>query len=390
VTVPEPEPAARDAARIGELDGLRALVLLVPIFHFSIEAARSWSPAAALPVYLVGVAGVVGLDVFFVLSGFLITGILLDAKGATGYFRSFYVRRAFRILPLYYGFLLLYLVVLPLLVPWDAGMRLDVVDQLPYWTYVVNVPYAFHGPLAAYTGHIWSLAVEEQFYLVWPLAVCWLRTAALRRLVLACLVLTVAVRYGLAAALPDTQAFYALTPARLDGLMLGALLAIARRDAAGWSHVSRSLRRAGPFALLALVASIVALSRQSAGFDAPSAFLATLTLTGSAYFAAAVVAAVLERRGGMWRHLLTSRPARQVGTYSYGIYLLHNPLGHVLGQAGVWSRPIAGAGIGETALYTASMTLLSIVVAATSWHLMEKPLLRLRPRQARPDVPRAR
>lgn len=388
MTVPEPEPAPRDAGRIRELDGLRALVLLVPIFHFSIEAARSWSPMAALPVYLVGIAGIVGLDVFFVLSGFLITGILLDSKGATGYFRSFYIRRAVRILPLYYGFLLLYLVAIPLVAPWGAAMQLGATAQLPYWAYFVNVPYALDGTLAAYTGHLWSLSVEEQFYLAWPLAVFWLRAGALRRAVLGCLVLTVVIRYWAAAAWPETQAFYALTPARLDGLMLGALLAVARRDPGMWPPVSRRLRRAGPLALAVVVLSIVVFSRQAGGFEQPSALLATLFLTGSAYLAAAVVVGVLEHRGGLGLRLVASWPARQVGIYSYGIYLLHNPLGHVMSQAGLWPRPLAGAGVGETVIYTVGMTALSVLVAAMSWHLMEKPLLRLRPPAAEPGVTR--
>lgn len=392
MTVPEPQPASRDAARIGVLDGLRASVLFVPLIHFTIEAARHWPPGAALPVYLSGVFGVVALDMFFVLSGFLITGILLDTKGAQGFFRLFYLRRAVRILPLYYGFLLLYLVLLPWLASWNTGaMALPVADQVPYWGHFVNVPYALHGRLAAYTGHFWSLSLEEQFYLVWPVVVHLSTMNRLRQVVLACLILTPLVRLLLGVLWPDTLAFYALTPARLDGLMLGALFAIATRSTGAWDGLSSRVRRAGMLGLCVAALMVLTFVLQPGGFEAFSPGRATLFLTGTAYLAAGIVAAMIDGRGGVFHRIVASSPMRRVGIYSYAIYLLHNPLGHILGQAGIVERPMAGTGIAATYLYALGMTALTVVIAAASWHLFERPLLRLRPSYPRSvDAPKAR
>ena len=160
-----------DPPRIRALDGLRALVMVLFMAHFTIDVAGHSDPWLAVPIYA-GLIGVVALDVFFVLSGFLITGILIDTKGAPDYFRNFYLRRALRILPVYYGFLVLYLMVLPQIVPWDAGaIRLTPAQQLTYWLHYVNITDRPGRRLAAYTDHFWSLSIEEQFYLVWPLAV---------------------------------------------------------------------------------------------------------------------------------------------------------------------------------------------------------------------------
>ena len=126
--------------------------------------------------------GWIGVDLFFVLSGFLITGILYDAKGGPHYFRNFYMRRSLRIFPLYYAFLILIFAVMPLL---RASGADHVGKQVWMWTYLSNVLFARVGweGMPAHTTHLWSLAIEEQFYLLWPLLV-WL--ASRRRLIQLC------------------------------------------------------------------------------------------------------------------------------------------------------------------------------------------------------------
>jgi peptidoglycan/LPS O-acetylase OafA/YrhL len=116
--------------------------------------------------FTVAYAGWCGVDLFFVLSGFLITGILLDTKGEDHFFRNFYMRRILRIFPLYYGFLILFFLVLPQLVSFGNNFHLVLEDQGWYWTYLVNLPIAFYGWPAFYAiSQFWSLGVEEQFYL---------------------------------------------------------------------------------------------------------------------------------------------------------------------------------------------------------------------------------
>src|SRR2546427_5689081 len=116
-----------------------------------------------------------GVDLFFVLSGFLITGILLDTKGSRHYLRQFHARRVLRIFPLYYAALALFLILLPMLLPGDRVLRDLTADSVWYWTYLYNVKVAAAGfTSSSALGHFWSLAVEEQFYLIWPIVVLYL------------------------------------------------------------------------------------------------------------------------------------------------------------------------------------------------------------------------
>ncbi len=388
VTAPPVTSSGQLPARIGALDGLRSLVLLVLFFHFSLEAVKGMQGPLAVPVMVAGLLGVVALDVFFVLSGFLITGILLDTKGAPDFFRNFYLRRAARILPVYYGFLILYVLVLPRLVPWDpVAVRLTFAQQLPYWFHFVNIPFGLDGHLAAFTGHYWSLSIEEQFYLVWPLVVFVSSRARLRQVAIGCLVVAPVVRMICSYGVPDHILFaYTFTPGRLDGLALGALLAIAWREPGTLLLLVRTLQRsalAGVIVAAALIASIVAQLGQG-GF-VPDWRL-PLFLTASAWCAAALVGTILTGGGGVLRRLAESAPARRVGLYSYAIYIIHDPLAYVLDQFSLIHRPGPGSATLHVLGYVALMMAICIAIAAASWHAFEKPLLRWRPRQTRPAV----
>jgi len=171
------EVAAGDK-RIPVLDGVRGIAIaMVMLFHFDFLYHLHFTAAdASLPLLdeLVSKtlgAGWSGVDLFFVLSGFLITGILYDAKGpARRFFGSFYARRALRIFPAYYGFLALLVIALPLVGEPDPSHR--IAAALPwYGSYLTNIREAIDPGIRGdvlFVGHIWSVAVEEQFYLLWP------------------------------------------------------------------------------------------------------------------------------------------------------------------------------------------------------------------------------
>ena len=152
--------------RIRQLDAVRGIAILVVILH---NEAGKHLPAAWTPIFA---NGWMGVDLFFVLSGFLITGILLDTKGSQHFIRDFYIRRCLRIWPLYYSLLLFMFVLVPLVRPEEAIEIFGERSQ-PWWSYplflqnfFVPIPQNAAGPL----GVTWSLGIEELFYLLWPWA----------------------------------------------------------------------------------------------------------------------------------------------------------------------------------------------------------------------------
>src|SRR5947209_649249 len=157
------------------LDGLRGLaILMVLAFHFSLGHLAPERFLLAIPYTVAGI-GWVGVDLFFVLSGFLITGILYDAKASQTYFRDFYAKRVLRIFPLYYGVLVAFFMVIPLVHPLRSVTELKPV-QAWAWLYATNVKDSLAGDWCfdkvwVRLNQFWSLAVEEHFYMIWPVAV---------------------------------------------------------------------------------------------------------------------------------------------------------------------------------------------------------------------------
>jgi peptidoglycan/LPS O-acetylase OafA/YrhL len=184
--------------------------------------------------------GRMGVDLFFVLSGFLITGILLDTKGSAGYFKNFYARRCLRIWPLYYASLLLMFGIIPVLRP--AHGHTIFKRSSPWWAFPLFIQNFLIPAPARATGLLgvtWSLAIEEQFYLVWPLVVGFCSIPVLRWIALSVVCLSPVLRLFLSAMGVD---LYANTFSRLDGLMAGALVALVIR--ARYFVPSRFLRAA--------------------------------------------------------------------------------------------------------------------------------------------------
>ena len=181
---------------IPALDGIRGLaILLVLLGHFTSYGGFRPEIGVDRAYHLVAMLGGVGVDLFFVLSGFLITGILVDARGGAFFFRNFYMRRVLRIFPLYYGSLLVFFVVLPLLDPGDPRLQQVLGEQAWYWSYLTNIRMAFDGwPAYHHIGHFWSLAVEEQFYMVWPLVIFLFRRRSLLFICAACVAASLAFR----------------------------------------------------------------------------------------------------------------------------------------------------------------------------------------------------
>ena len=227
---------------IPALDGVRGLAILLVIAFHARVVFGSTAEIPYLGFRLLGL-GWSGVDLFFVLSGFLITGILLDSCESPTYFRTFYLRRVLRIFPLYFAYLFLILVVARF--TWLAISGTDLWQSTnPWWyfTYLLNWK-ADHGYNDHVLGHLWSLAIEEQFYMVWP-AVVWL--APRRHLQWLCLAVAagaLGARFWMGSHGFDSEAVYRMTPGRMDTLALGAFVAVGVRDfrAALERHVNEVL-----------------------------------------------------------------------------------------------------------------------------------------------------
>ena len=234
------DTAPRAGAHNAALDGVRGVAIaLVLATHFLAPfsaAARNQREGRGWILAHLFDAGWVGVDLFFVLSGFLITGILADAKGGRHYFRNFYIRRSLRVFPLYYGVLLVCCVILPLL---GVG-TIESGKQGWLWGYGVSLFPMFSGAefrlgndMNLLFTHFWTLAVEEHFYLVWPLLVCFMGRQTLMRLcvglgVLAFVARCVCVKLG-----ASTPVMYEVTFLRMDGMLAGAWAALAIRGPLG-------------------------------------------------------------------------------------------------------------------------------------------------------------
>jgi peptidoglycan/LPS O-acetylase OafA/YrhL len=382
-----PNATATDHDRIPALDGLRGIaVLLVMIYHFAAAWYFSTSPVDVAYSRFSG-AGWMGVDLFFVLSGFLITGILHDSRERDGYFSSFYGRRVLRIFPLYYAFVLLVVPLAAQLLPGDPGPPVAALHAKSGWYlgYAVNFMVALEGAWKSavlHTAHLWSLAVEEQFYLLWPPLVLLLSRRALIRTSVALVVVAVAARIAFVVAGADPVAAYVLPFTRMDALLLGGLVALAARELGSIAplarHAPRVLLGAG---LVAVAALATAAPRQ--GWASP--WMQTVGFTAiAAFFAAVLVTAVAADESTRWGRILRAPSLRTFGKYSYALYIFH-PL--VLGvlQANGWGAVRfaslgVGVQIGVHLIFTAFATLVTLAVAWLSWNLMEKHFLKLKSR----------
>jgi len=342
------------------LDGFRGLaILLVMLSHF-LEAGSAVSDATWWGRVLLG--GFVGVDMFFVLSGFLITGILVDARvDSPRAFGVFYARRALRIFPLYYAALALVFLLRP------AGAD----SPWWYWLYSSNLGATWknrwlENPPDFDLGHFWSLAVEEQFYLAWPFLAAFLSRKNLQRLCIACLVIAPAVHFALHFSGREVGA-YLFTPVRLNTLATGAWLAIAFREPRLW-ETTRSFAKP-----VFLVSAILAL----AGLAFPrqiSLVPFSPFLWGSALVLSVSGAAI------PWQRFLSARPLLLLGKLSYGLYVLHY-LFHPWLIHTVHDRWIAGRVGGpwlELLIFVVLAFGFSLAAAEMSWHLLEKPALSLK------------
>ena len=351
------------------LDGLRGLaILMVTLYRLCKELDRTGHPVIAV-VQSASQIGGRGVDLFFVLSGFLITGILIRAKGKPDYFRNFIARRSLRIFPLYFASLAIGLWVLPSLLGGHAFEKAQS-EQAYLWTYTSNIRVSWlndwcFGPF----DHFWSLAVEEHFYLVWPAIVMLL---PVKRLGWFCVFTVAAVAIARALADPIASldvAVDVLTIFRIDALCLGALLAALLQSKVHHDQI----RRIAPIVAIGVIAILIFISMFGTRMFGVPALLVRF------FFMAGMAIVLLSPKRSLLPLIFENPALRFLGKYSYGMYVVQLPVVTLLPLASLVaylpSHPIL-----SSILYVSSIFGLITLIAFLSFHLFESHFLRLKTR----------
>jgi peptidoglycan/LPS O-acetylase OafA/YrhL len=356
------------AARSRELDGLRGFaVLLVLIWHY--YACQIQAVPGSFARSTVSALGLTwsGVDLFFVLSGFLITGILLDNREAQNYFSVFYIRRTCRIMPIYYLYLALFLAITALApgfaqrLPW---LFEDAASPGWYLSYTQNFDMARRGDFGAnWLGITWSLAIEEQFYLCLPALLYVLPRRTVPSVFSALFLMAPILRF----ALPGHRA-YVLLPWRIDSLMAGALLAWAVRD----ERVAAVLRaKAGllrpALVILAIVAAVLTWRGPTPG--------GLVTHTCLTLLYAVLLAQLVLDPTSLLSRFFRIGVLVELGAISYGVYMYHQAVSglvHWLIRGDAMPR-IAGL---DGALASATAFVVTLAVATLSYRLLERRAIR--------------
>ena len=354
--------------RLLELDGLRGVAIVMVLgYHLTELIYLNWP--SHLGTYAGGrilMTGWLGVYIFFVLSGFLITGILLKNERSKNFWTSFYLKRAFRILPL---FLVVFAVVIFLIPPQPRRVLLIYLFFLANWTVLNGMEIR---PLT----HVWSLAVEEQFYLLWPVVVRNFQVRTLFRVALGLAVLTSGLRIALYLLHVDVWVIYKSTPTSMDGLAMGAALALALKLKEEISFLRRHRKTILFVALGVALVQFIILKLTCYVFD-PRAIIPTIPAV--TVMTSMTILGIVDRSLKPWAMRLLSQPVlRWFGRRSYGIYLIHEPLKQWALKFAT-SHPMHSSRmtIVTDLAYTLLVLGVSLALAEISWRYLESVALRL-------------
>lgn len=374
-----PITAARGDAstrHIPALDGLRGLaIILVLAWHLlppDVLAGSAW----LAPLALIRNVGWAGVDLFFVLSGFLITSILVRNRNSPRYFRSFYARRALRIVPLYYLLLTLCVFVIPT-IPYLERYGYFYGDQGTstwHWLFLANLRYILPIPEHQFLGVTWSLSIEEQYYVVWPLIVWLFRGRWLMAVDIGLILTSVGLRYYLVDYTDMSNKFpYLFTLSHVDGLAVGGLIALAYQDRARYGRMLNGFARALPL----WAALVVGVAYCSVNFSNERFSTYEPTMLKYGYFLNALLFGALllhcVMRAGVLSRLFGLAPLRSVGKYSYAMYLFHWPAYFLVSELLALTGPLeAGRGpeFSRFLLYCVA----TYAIGWLSWRIFEGPI----------------
>ncbi|AFL88152.1 putative acyltransferase [Terriglobus roseus DSM 18391] len=355
---PQPVPRPR-LPHILELDGLRGIAALLVFFHHLSYVSITPTHGTFLikTMYSLTSLAYGGVDLFFVLSGFLITNILIGERESKRYYKDFYWKRALRIFPLYVACLAF------LLMTYPASWKYVVLALL----FIANLSASFH---VVALGPFWTLAIEEQFYILWPTVVRRRKIDHLQKtalgIVIACILLRlVAAHFG--------HHNYGLTPLRCDGLAGGALLACwwTRRG----SPQGASLKENSMMAACFFIGVLLLLPEMTSLRAAHAAYFAAMSQTGLTLIALSVVAHIVSHTNASWLAWARSRALTFMGLISYAFYMIH---GYVYIS---WDRHHDQLFLDENGPYLMRLVTVlaaTIMLAVLSRYIIELPAQRLR------------
>jgi peptidoglycan/LPS O-acetylase OafA/YrhL len=356
---------------IPALDGIRGLaMLLVLLYHF-----KGGLDSSSLPQHLLkwfAEFGKTGVDLFFVLSGFLITGILLESRDADNRFVAYYMRRILRIFPIYYLSLFVVFLVVPLLFP-DSPVRLrPTYERVLFLTYLQNWQGNVQPEWPHLLVHYWSLAVEEQFYLVWPVLIFLLSPRKILQIIAGACVFSLALRIAFMVFHAPADIYYRNTLARMDTLLIGAACAFLLRNDA----VVHRLRRYAAWLWLLPVVLLFIWRAPLPMTPARVTLEKTIGFTAIALCYAGLLVSVVLTMGSksMLQRFFASRMMRLFGRYSYGTYIWHLLVAQLVLKAETSVLHVKVPTIVNIPILIAA----AIALGMCSYILVERPFLALK------------
>lgn len=368
---------AKPHVHIDALDGIRGIAILLVIVHHlaqSLQVEFSYKNPVFFewtrPLFAAARLGWSGVDLFLVLSGFLITGILFDAKEKPRFYVNFYARRTLRIFPLYY---LALTAIFLLKFAWPTADFYPRENQAWLWLYLTNVIMTLKGGGGfGILEHFWSLAVEEQFYLIWPFIVHRFNRETLMKIAGAAVVIALVLRIVLIATHTYEIGAYVLMPARMDALAAGAFVALAARGPGGIERLAQPAKIVAGAAAAACLALLV--WRRSVKHDDP--ILATLGVSLFAFLFASILVLAVARTPVT--RVVSHGVLRWFGKYSYGMYVWHPILFFILMHTESARALRGGEDFVRMVLSVALSLAATGLVVALSWTLIEKQFLKLK------------
>jgi peptidoglycan/LPS O-acetylase OafA/YrhL len=367
--------------RIPELDGLRGLaIFLVILYHYIGYPPHGTSHSMLSRMATILGQGGVGVDLFFILSGFLIGGILLNTRASPRYYKTFYLRRFHRIIPLYYAWILLFGLLWLAAPKWGGSVGADFRTVTPYWAYFLFIQNYFFGSTAVQAYWLiptWSLCVEEQFYLLSPPLVRNLSRGSLAKLLIGVIVGSLLFRIFMSVAFGPQHdnwgmlAAYFWTPSRADDLALGVLVAIAWSTPQVKQWIQRNTRYlyASFYTFAALLLILLYWLVKPVSFVS-----ATFGRTAYGLFFVSLLVVLLANPETRLAGFFRWRPLRELGKISYCVYIIHG--------AAVWTmfrilqhaepRFDSWPAVGISVLAFVA----TIIIAELSWRFFEHPLIR--------------